>query len=79
MWRVTLSELLFLYLGGFLGIVLTLWLWQSWRRARRNTLALRFRMRCVICACEFEDRTGNSLPSCPRCGSLNERLKLSTL
>jgi uncharacterized paraquat-inducible protein A len=79
MWRVSLSALLFIYLLVFLGVVFALWLWQGWTRARRDKQALRFRLRCVICAFEFENRTSELLPRCPRCGSLNERFKFGTL
>ena len=56
--------------GGFL-----FWIVGEWNRRRRERRALQHRLRCVICAFEFEDRTDALLPRCPRCGSLNERFK----
>ena len=40
---------------------------------------LEHRLRCVICAFEFEDRTDTLLPRCPHCGSLNERFKMEQI
>jgi hypothetical protein len=75
MKHVTLTTLVFIYLFIYLNSVFGLWLWNVWRQARREKLALRHRLRCSICAFEFEDKTDTVLPRCPRCGSLNERLK----
>jgi predicted Zn-ribbon and HTH transcriptional regulator len=79
MIRVTLTDLIFVYLFIFLNSVLFVWLWSIWQRSRREKIALRHRLRCVICAYEFEDATDTLLPRCPRCGSLNERFKFRTL
>lgn len=76
MIRVSLSLLVFIYLFVFLTIVFALWFWSGWMRSRREKIALRHRLRCKLCAFEFEDSTGTLLPRCPRCGSLNERSKL---
>lgn len=79
MIRTSLSLLVSIYLVVFLCAVFFVWLWQEWRRQRRERQALAYRLRCVICAFEFEDRTGELLPRCPRCGSLNERFEIRTL
>ncbi len=79
MIQVSLSVLLFIYLFTFLALVFSGWLWQEWRRQRRERLALRHRLRCSICSFDFEDRTTELLPRCPRCGSLNERFPIATL
>jgi rubrerythrin len=73
--RVTLSTLVTVYLLLFLAAVFLLWLSSEWNRRRRERRALRYRLRCVICAFQFEDRTDALLPRCPQCGSLNERFK----
>jgi hypothetical protein len=77
--RVSLTHLVFVYLAGMLGLVFTAWLISEWRRQRRERLAFRHVLRCELCGCEFEDRSADLLARCPRCGSLNERFRLSRL
>ncbi len=79
MIHVSLSRLLFIYLFVFLAAIFLAWVLYAWAGSRREKSALRYRVRCVICAFDFEDRTNTTLPQCPRCGSLNERLRLGTL
>lgn len=76
---ISLSLLVTVYLLLFLAAVFLLWIFDEWNRRRHERRALRYRLRCVICAFEFEDRTPASLPKCPRCGSLNERYKLERI
>jgi hypothetical protein len=73
--RVSLTRLVAIYLLLFLAAVFLLWIFGEWNRRRRERRALQYRLRCAICAFEFEDRTAVLLPRCPRCGSLNERFK----
>src|SRR4029077_15267972 len=73
--RVELPVLVFIYLIVFLAAIFSLWIVYEWRNQRREKEALRYRVRCTICASIFEDKTNNLLPRCPRCGSLNERLR----
>ncbi|MEY2541952.1 MAG: hypothetical protein QOI22_1554 [Verrucomicrobiota bacterium] len=73
--RVSLTRLVAIYLLLFLAAVFLLWIFGEWNRRRRERRSLRYRLRCAICAFEFEDRTAVLLPRCPRCGSLNERFK----
>lgn len=75
MIRVSLTLLIFIYLCLTLGSIFAIWLVSEWQRKRAEKRALQFRLRCVICAFEFEDRSSDLLPRCPRCGSLNERFK----
>jgi hypothetical protein len=77
--QVSLTALVTIYLLLFLAAVFLLWILGEWNRRRRERRALRYRLRCVICAFEFEDRTDALLPRCPRCGSLNERFKLERI
>ena len=79
MIRVSLTLLTFIYVFFFLSVLFAAWLVVETGRSRREKLALRFRLRCVICAFEFSDETPTLLPRCPRCGSLNERHKLGRL
>lgn len=73
MIRVSLTLLVFVYLALFLAAVFGLWITTEWNRQRRERRALRHRLRCALCAFEFEDPSEEPLPRCPRCGSLNER------
>src|SRR5438309_224824 len=77
--RVSLAALVTIYLLVFLAAVFLVWLSSEWNRRRRERKAFRFRLRCVICGFEFEDRTDAMLPRCPRCGSLNERFKFERI
>jgi hypothetical protein len=77
--RVSLAALVTLYLLLSLATIFLLWIVGEWSRRRRERRALRYRLRCVICAFEFEDRTATLLPRCPRCGSLNERFRLEQI
>ena len=77
--RVSLAALVTIYLLVFLAAVFLVWLSSEWNRRRRERKAFRFRLRCVICGFEFEDRTDALLPRCPRCGSLNERFKFERI
>jgi hypothetical protein len=77
--RVSLTALVTIYLLLFLAAVFLFWIVGEWNRGRRERRALEYRVRCVMCAFEFEDRTDAILPRCPRCGSLNERFKLERI
>lgn len=76
---VSLSYLVLAYLVLMLGPIFAAWLFNEWHRQRRERAAFRHVIRCSICAYEFEDKSTTLLPRCPRCGSLNERFKLSRL
>jgi len=77
--RVSLSTLVTIYLLVFLAALFLLWLSSEWNRRRRERKAFQYRLRCVICGMEFEDRTDALLPQCPRCSSLNERSKFERI
>lgn len=79
MIRVSLTVLIFIYLAVFLTAVFSLWIWVEWSRQRRERHAMRHRIRCGLCAFEFEDPSAEPLPRCPRCGSLNERERFRSL
>ena len=73
MIHVSLTVLIFVYLVLFLMAVFGLWILFEVNRQRRERRSVRNRIRCTICAFEFENSTKEPLPRCPRCGSLNER------
>ena len=79
MIRISLAALAAIYLLLFLAAVFLVWLSSEWNRRRHEWKAFRYRLRCVICGLEFEDRSEALLPRCPRCGSLNERFKLQRI
>ena len=79
MFRLELHELLFVYTGLSLGIVLLAACMHNIRRTRREGLALRNVLKCRLCAFEFRDETNAEMPRCPRCGALVCRERLSTL
>ena len=79
MIQVSLTVLIFLYLGLMLGLIFGAWILSSWQRQRRENRAFRNVFRCGLCGFEFEDQSRTLLPRCPRCGSLNERYRLSRL
>ncbi len=79
MIRVPLIVIVFIYLFIFLGLVAVAWIVEERRRRSQSRRALQFRLRCAICALEFEDRSSSVLPNCPRCGRPNERVKLDPL
>jgi hypothetical protein len=73
MIHVTLTRLVFVYLGSFLALIFGNWIVWNISRLRRERQALRHRLRCALCSFEYEDGSDDLLPRCPRCGSLNER------
>ena len=79
MIRVSLTLLIFIYLALFVTLVFALWVWFEWNRQRRERHAVRHRIRCALCAFEFENASEEALPRCPRCGSLNERERFRML
>jgi len=79
MFRVSLTALICIYTSAFLGFIFMIWLRDAWRRRRAESLSIRHRLQCHICALEFEDRNDDLLARCPHCGALNERYRYSTL
>jgi len=76
---VSLADLVLYSLGGMLAGIFGAWFLSEWRRQRRERLAFRDVLRCTFCGSEFEETTGDLLPRCPHCGTLNERFRLSRL
>ena len=79
MFRLELHELIFVYTGLCLGIVLLASVLHNIRRNRRESLAVRDLVKCHLCTFEFRDTTGDDLPKCPCCGARTTRARLSRL
>jgi DNA-directed RNA polymerase subunit RPC12/RpoP len=79
MIRLSLSWMIMLYLAFFLVMISLVWLVYVFGRNRDERRFLRYRVRCRICANEFEDRSNAMLPKCPVCGSLNERTEIERI
>ena len=79
MFRLELHELIFVYAGLCLGIVLLASVLHNLRRNRRESHAARGLVKCHMCAFEFRDDTGIELPRCPSCGALADRGRISRL
>lgn len=76
---VSLGMLVFLCLGGMLGGIFGAWFLSESRRRHRERLAFRCVLHCTMCGCEFSDGSSDPIARCPRCGTLNERLRPSRL
>lgn len=76
MIHVTFAWFILFYLLVFLATIFTVWIGYEMARRKREMKSLQHRVRCGICCAEFEDRTTNPVPQCPRCGSLAQRSNL---
>ena len=79
MFRVSLTVLVFAYLFFFLTVVFGIWIWYELKRQMRERRAVRHRVRCGMCAYQFDDLTTDPLPRCPSCAARNERRPVSLL
>jgi rRNA maturation endonuclease Nob1 len=79
MIRISFAWFIFFYLLVFLAAIFAVWIGYEMARRNREVKALRHRIRCGICCAEFEDRSSDSSPRCPRCGSITERSTLSSI
>ena len=79
MFRLDLHELIFVYAGLCLGIILLAAVLHNIRRNRSESKAARGLVKCHLCAFEFRDDTGIELPRCPSCGALADRGRISRL
>jgi rRNA maturation endonuclease Nob1 len=73
MIAIQLPWLVFVCLLVFLAGILGVWILVELGRRSRVSRDLRHRLRCGVCSLEYEDRTSETIPICPRCGSRNER------
>ena len=79
MFRLELHEMLFVYTGLCLAIVLLASVLHNVRRTLREKHALRDLVKCHLCAFEFRAGPATDLPQCPGCGALVNRERLSQL
>jgi len=79
MFRVEPHQLLFIYAGLGLAVILIAALLHARRRAALERGALREMVKCSLCAFRFRNTTNLVHPRCPNCGALVERKPLSSL
>jgi hypothetical protein len=79
MIRASLEKMVFLYMAAFLVLIFGNWIAWNWSRLRLERESRRSRLRCTMCANDFQDDSDDLLARCPRCGSLNERAPFRAL
>ena len=79
MFRLDLHELLFVYAGLCLAIILLASVLHNNRRSRGERLAHRGLVKCHLCAFEFRDSNSAELAHCPCCGAPANRDRVSRL
>ena len=79
MFRLDLHELLFVYAGLCLAVILLAACLHNFHRSSRERAARRALLKCRLCAFEFSDNSEDVLPRCPNCRALTERGRLSQL
>ena len=68
---LSLGHILFGYGASLAAGLVALWLWHSWRTARRENRSRRQFTQCAACSTIY-DRAGEILPVCPLCHRPNE-------
>lgn len=76
MIRVSLTQIIVIYLCLILFAVLVIWVTTDFLRKRREKLARKYKVICSICGAIYEDRSDHRLSKCPECESMNERAKV---
>ena len=79
MFRVELHQLLYVYAGAALTIILLSAAFYNFGRTWRERRAHRGILKCGLCAFQFRDQTPTILPRCPNCDALVERRPWSQL
>jgi hypothetical protein len=79
MFRVEPHQLLFIYAGLGIGVIVVAALLHARRRAAIERAALRDVVKCGLCAFRFRNTNGLVHPRCPSCGALVERKRLPSL
>ena len=69
MIRVSITSLVLLLVCTSSGLVLLLWLFGSWWRARNEAILKSQSKQCPLCFFEFLNPTPDSIAPCPRCGA----------
>lgn len=70
---LTLPWFVFFYLAIGIAGVLTLWAGYELLRRRQARDSARSRVFCRICGSRYRDTSLDNPPTCPVCGSKNER------
>ena len=76
MFRVSLTDLIVVYLVLILLLLFAVWIFGDYRRKRREKRERKFHLVCDICGVSYEDRSKDPIPACPNCGRRNERVFL---
>ena len=76
MIRVSLTQIIVVYLCLILFAVLVIWMGTDYLRKRRERLARKHKIICTICGAVYEDKSEHTLSKCPECESMNERAKI---
>ncbi len=76
MFRVTLDNMITIYLVVILCIVFFAWVVAEIFRRGRETRRRKNFVVCSICDHVFEDFSEEDLAECPRCGAMNERERI---
>ena len=79
MIRVTVVQILVLYLMGILAVLGAIWTGTEIMRKRRERKARKYKVCCTICGVIYKDESEEELPKCPVCGSLNERARIQEI
>ncbi len=79
MFRLDLHELIFVYAGLCLAIILLASVLHNFLRTHRERHAHRGLVKCHLCAFEFRDGNSDELAHCPCCGAPVNRDRLSQL
>lgn len=79
MIRVSLTQIILVYLILILTILFGIWLGMDYFRKRRARTAKKHKIHCTICGVIYEDTSENPLPQCPNCQSVNERMKIQDI
>ena len=76
MIRISLDNIIVIYLAILLGSLFVTWVVSEVFQSRRERQRRRDFVICGICDHVFEDRSEKQLLNCPRCGALTERSKV---
>ncbi len=76
MFRVSLTDLIVVYLILILVLLFAVWIIGDYRRKRREKHVRKHHLVCDICGVSYEDQSKDPIPACPNCGRRNERVYL---
>ena len=79
MVRVSLTQIIVVYLLLVLAVLFAIWVGMDFLRKRREMLSRRHKIMCSICGVIYEDKSDDPLPKCPNCESVNERARIQDI